>query len=137
MTTPRKAASRNSAKASPEGSPAGRPWLQWAMAALGAVVTAGVIAIVVHEAVQPPAPPVLSARLIEARPTPAGWIAEIQVDNAGDDTAAAVEVEGVLGDQTAHAALDYVPGRGHARASLRFDDDPRAARLRVSGWSEP
>ncbi len=137
MTTPRKTASRKPARASHDSSPAGRPWLQWAMAALGAVMTAGVIAIVIHEAVQPPAPPVLSARLIAARPTPAGWIAEIQVDNAGDDTAAAVEVEGVLGDQTAHAALDYVPGQGHARASLRFDGDPRAARLRVAGWSEP
>ncbi|QTC93259.1 hypothetical protein IFJ75_08140 [Brevundimonas goettingensis] len=107
------------------------------MAVLGGLMTLGVIAIVVREAVEPPAPPVLSASLRLSRPTTAGWVAEVQIDNAGDDTAAAVEVEGVLGEETAHAALDYVPGHGHARVSLRFDTNPGTARFRVVGWSEP
>jgi hypothetical protein len=43
----------------------------------------------------------------------------------------------VAGDQTATATLDYVPGRGHATAYMRFDADPRAAVVTVKGWSAP
>ena len=48
-----------------------------------------------------------------------------------------MDIEGVLGDQTATASLDYVPGHGHAKAYLRFDADPRAAAVSVKGWSAP
>ena len=51
--------------------------------------------------------------------------------------AAGVDIEGVLGDQTATATLDYVPGRGRAKAYLRFDADPSRAAVSVKGWSAP
>ncbi len=114
-----------------------RPVLQWVMAAIGAVVTLSAVGIVVWEALQPAAPPALSARIVAVETTPAGHVAEIKVVNDGDDTAAAVDIEGVLGDQTATASLDYVPGHGHAKAYLRFDADPRAAAVSVKGWSAP
>ena len=115
----------------------GRPVLQWVMAVVGAVVTLSAIAIVVWEALQPAAPPALSARIVAVEATAAGHVATIRVQNDGDDTAAAVEIEGVLGDHTATASLDYVPRRGHAQAYLRFDADPRAASVSVKGWSAP
>lgn len=114
-----------------------RPVLQWVMAALGAAITLGAVGIVVWEAVQPPSPPALSARIVAVQATAAGQVATVRVQNDGDDTAAAVDIEGVLGDQTATATLDYVPGHGHARAYLRFDADPRAATIAVKGWSAP
>ena len=114
-----------------------RPMLQWLMAAVGAVVTLTAIGIVVWEAVQPTAPPALSARIVAVDVTAAGQVATVRVQNDGDDTAAAVDIEGVLGDQTATATLDYVPAHGHARAYLRFDGDPRAATVAVKGWSAP
>lgn len=115
----------------------GHPLLQWAMAVLGLIVTAGVVAALAWEAMLPDAPPALSARILRVDSTPLGHVAEVQVANAGLDTAAAVDIEGVLGDQTATATLDYVPGRGHATAWLRFDADPRAAQVTVKGWSAP
>ena len=114
-----------------------RPLLQWGMALLGAVITLTAIGIVVWEALQPTAPPALSARIVAVDVTAAGQVATVRVQNDGDDTAAAVDIEGVLGDQTATASLDYVPGHGHAKAFLRFDADPRAAAVSVKGWSAP
>ena len=114
-----------------------RPLLQWGMALLGAVITLTAIGIVVWEALQPTAPPALSARIVAVDVTTAGQVATVRVQNDGDDTAAAVDIEGVLGDQTATASLDYVPGHGHAKAYLRFDADPRAAAVTVKGWSAP
>ena len=114
-----------------------RPVLQWAVAALGGLITLAVVAVVLWEAMQPSRPPALSARIVAVETTPAGHVAEVEVRNDGLDTAAAVDIEGVLGDQTATATLDYVPGRGHAKAYLRFDADPRAAAVSVKGWSAP
>ncbi|NSX33197.1 hypothetical protein HTK96_07425 [Brevundimonas vesicularis] len=114
-----------------------RPLLQWGMSLLGAVITLTAIGIVVWEALQPTAPPALSARIVAVDVTAAGQVATVRVQNDGDDTAAAVDIEGVLGDQTATASLDYVPGHGHAKAYLRFDADPRAAAVSVKGWSAP
>ena len=114
-----------------------RPVLQWAMAVLGGLVTLGVVAVVLWEAMQPSRPPALSARIVAVEATPAGHVAEIKVVNDGDDTAAAVDIEGELGGRTATATLDYVPGRGHATAYLRFDEDPRGAAVAVKGWSAP
>ncbi|WP_292022047.1 MULTISPECIES: hypothetical protein [unclassified Brevundimonas] len=124
-------------KKKPAASSTPRPVLQWVMAGVGAAVTLGAVAIVVWEAVQPPSPPALSARIVAVQSTAAGQVATIRVQNDGDDTAAAVDIEGVLGDQTATATLDYVPGHGHARAYLRFDADPRRAAVAVKGWSAP
>ncbi|WP_312597459.1 hypothetical protein [Brevundimonas sp.] len=114
-----------------------RPVLQWVMAGVGAAVTLGAVGIVVWEALQPSSPPALSARIVAVQSTAAGQVATVRVRNDGDDTAAAVDIEGVLGDQTATATLDYVPGHGHARAYLRFDADPRRAAVAVKGWSAP
>lgn len=107
------------------------------MAALGGAVTLAAVGVIAWEALQPAVPPALTARIVSVQTTAAGHVAEIEVRNAGSDTAAAVDIEGVLGDQTATATLDYVPGRGEATAFLRFDADPRAADIRVKGWSAP
>ena len=114
-----------------------RPVLQAVMAALGALVTLAALAIVVWEAMQPAAPPALSARIVGVQATSAGHVATVEVSNDGLDTAAGVDIEGVLGDQTATATLDYVPGQGRAKAYLRFDDDPTRAAVSVKGWSAP
>ena len=113
------------------------PALQWAMAILGGVVTAAIMGVVIWEALQPTAPPALSARIVAIEATTAGHVAIIKVVNEGDDTASAVDIEGVLGAEQASATVDYVPGHGHAKAFLRFDADPRAASVTVKGWSAP
>ena len=122
---------RNAASSTPEA----EAEVQATAAEFGITLTA--IGIVVWEALQPTAPPALSARIVAVDVTAAGQVATVRVQNDGDDTAAAVDIEGVLGDQTATASLDYVPGHGHAKAYRRFDADPRAAAVSVKGWSAP
>lgn len=116
---------------------AAHPLLQTVMAAVGLIVTVGVIGAIVWEALLPEAPPALSARVLSVQSTALGHVAEVRVRNAGLDTAAAVDIEGRVGQETATATLDYVPGQGHATAWLRFDADPRAAQVTVKGWSAP
>lgn len=116
---------------------AGYPILQWCAAVVGLAATLAAIGIVVWEALQPPSLATLTASIEKASATPAGYVAEIRIFNHGDDTASAVEVEGVVGEEVAHVTIDYVPGHGHADAHLQFDADPRAAALRVRGWSAP
>ncbi|QBX37613.1 hypothetical protein E4M02_00410 [Brevundimonas sp. S30B] len=114
-----------------------RPLLQGLMAVIGLVVTLGAIGVVAWEAMQPPAPPLLSARIVQVQPTASGQVATVRINNDGPDTAAQVQVEGVLGDEVATATVAYVPRRGHAEAYLRFDGDARQARVSVRGWSAP
>ena len=111
--------------------------LERVMGGLGLLIVLAVLAVTAVEAFGPRAPARIEARLGEVRPAGAVWLAEVEVRNLGGETAAAVEVEGRLGDQTAHATLDYVPAHGRQTATLVFDSDPHAATVSVSGWSEP
>lgn len=115
-----------------------RPVLQWTVAAIGGLATLVVIGVVLWEALQPAAPPMLRARIVAVTPSASGYLAEIEVSNTGRDTAAAVDVVGTLeGASPSTVTLDYVPARGRAKAWLHFDRDPARASLTVVGWSEP
>ncbi|SFS30384.1 hypothetical protein [Brevundimonas viscosa] len=120
------------------GPPPAPALLEWAMGGLGALIVLAVLAVVLVEAIGPRAPAALEARLQSARPAAGRWLAEVEVANTGDRTAAAVEIEGRLGSETATATLDYVPAHGRETVVLTFDADPRGAvNLSVPGWSEP
>lgn len=111
--------------------------LEWAMGGLGLLLVLAVLAVLAAEAFGAREPALLEAELGEVRPAGARWLAEVEVRNLGGETAASVEVEGRLGDQTAHAVIDYVPAHGEDQVTLVFDADPRAAQVSVSGWSKP
>ena len=112
--------------------------LEWAMGALGLLLVLAALAVIGAGAFGPREPARLEATLGEVRPAGAVWLAEVEVRNLGDETAAAVEVEGRLGDQTAAATIDYVPAHGEEAITLVFESDPRGAvELSVPGWSEP
>ncbi len=112
--------------------------LEWIMAGLGLVIVLAALGVILMGAIGPREPARLEARLVQVRGEPGAFLAEVEVRNHGDRTAAAVEVEGRSGDQTAAATLNYVPARGHARLVLSFEADPRAdLDLSVPGWSEP
>lgn len=130
--------------AATRSSPSPRPLLEWLVAGLGLVVTAGVLILLGQSALAPASPPELSARAASVTPVAAGFRVEVEVRNSGRDTAAGVEVEGVLTPpagppETATATLDYVPGGGTESLNLLFREDPRQGRLdlTVRGWSEP
>ena len=115
------------------------PLLEWITAGVGLLVVVAALGLILMQALNgPDRPPELSLAAGEVRSTPAGWVVEVEASNAGDETAAGVQVEGRLGAETALAELDYVPAHGQARASLRFDAEPREGlELTVLGWREP
>lgn len=117
------------------------PALEWLAAGLGALVVAALVALLGREAIgaRDEVPPILSVAAVRVIPTPAGHVVEVRVANASGQTAAAVQVEGTLGDETAGASIDYVAGRSDARAGLIFSADPRAGglELRVTGYELP
>lgn len=111
--------------------------LEWAMGGLGLLIVLAVLAVIGLEALRAREPARLEPRLGEIRSAGAVWLAEVEVRNLGGETAASVEVEGRLGDETAHATLDYIPAHGRDSVTLVFDADPRAAQVSISGWSKP
>lgn len=117
------------------------PLLEWAAAALGLLVLLVMLLVMVREIVSgvDDDVPLLSARIAEVTDTPTGHVAQIVVTNRSSQTAAAVQVEGKLGDEVASASIDYVPGRSEARGGLLFKGDPRsgAVELRVTGYELP
>ena len=117
------------------------PLLEWAAAGLGLLVLLLMLWVMVSEIASggDDDVPLLSARIEAVTATPAGNIAQIVVANRSSQTAAAVQVEGKLGDEVASASIDYVPGRSEARGGLLFQGDPRtgAVKLRVIGYELP
>ena len=113
------------------------PVVQWIMGGLGLALTLAAAGVIVYEAVQPASPPDLTAEVAAVRPAAAGFVAEIEVRNEGRDTAAAVQVEGRSGGETASTTIDYVPGRGRTAVALAFPGAPAPVEARVTGWSEP
>lgn len=114
------------------------PLLEWIMGGLGLLLVIGCLAVIGKDILHRGGPPVVDATLQAVRGQPGAWLAEVEVRNTGGETAAAVEIEGALGDETASATLDYVPAHGTAHIVLGFAQDPRTGlTLRTRGWSEP
>lgn len=116
------------------------PALEWIAAALGLLVFLGLIAVLVREAVTSGLDdvPRLSARIESVTPVADHYVAQIVIANASGQTAAAVQVEGKLGDETATATFDYVPGKSEARGGLLLKSDPRAGlEVSVVGYELP
>ncbi len=129
------------ARRSKGGPPPAPALLEWAMGGLGALLVLAALTVIMTEAFGARDPARLEARVTETRPAGARWLAEVEVRNLGDETAASVEVEGRLAGETASATIDYVPARGREQVTLAFDADPGAAphavEVSVAGWSKP
>lgn len=117
------------------------PPLEWAAAALGLIVALALLAILGWGIINGGASevPILEARIESVTATRGGYVAQFTITNSASQTAAAVQVEGRLGDEVASAAIDYVPGRSEARGGLLFESDPRASPidLRIIGYELP
>lgn len=120
------------------------PILETLTAGLGLILVLGALAVIGWEAMQPRTPPAIALSLGEVRAAGAGWVAEVDVDNTGRQSAADVQVEAELtppGDapETASTTIAYVPGQASETVTLGFSTDPRAGALEltVRGWSEP
>ncbi|HVF36646.1 MAG TPA: hypothetical protein VNA29_01735 [Sphingomicrobium sp.] len=117
------------------------PALEWAAATLGLLVVLALLVILGREVGRGAVDdaPLLSTRIEAVTQTPTGHVAQIVVINKSGQTAAAVQVEGKLGEEESSATLDYVPGHSEARGGLLFQADPRGGQLelRVTGYELP
>ena len=114
------------------------PWLAWAMGGLGIVLVLGCLSVILWRAMSEVEGPDVQLRLIGTRPSQGQWLAEIEARNLGGETAAEVEIEGRLGDETASAVVDYLPASGRRTVILGFSENPEGRlEMRTRGWIEP
>lgn len=133
-------------KDEPTQQPTGTSALEWAVAAVGAVlVAAAIIYLIWYGIVRPDGPPELTLRpLSEAKQMEGGYLLPVELKNQGYSTAANVEIAGELragseSVETSHASIDYVPQQSTRKAYFQFTENPAdyTLELRVEGMAKP
>ncbi|ODA67496.1 hypothetical protein A7A08_01529 [Methyloligella halotolerans] len=126
--------------------PTGTSYLEWAVAAVGTVLVAAAIAYLVWYGIaRPDGPPELAIRqLSEIQKIRDGYLVEVEVENYGHSTAAAVEISGTLEQggtdvEDSSATIDYVPQQSTRQAFFQFSENPAdyTLKLRVKGMAKP
>jgi uncharacterized protein (TIGR02588 family) len=119
------------------------PALEWAAAAVGAVLLVATIAFLLREAARPGEPGPVAFRVVSVRPVSPGFLVEFEARNEGGKAYAELEVEGTLrsggGEERARATLDYLPRRSTRRGGFFFEGDPRQGEVEIvaKGFREP
>jgi len=116
------------------------PLLEWATGALGALVLAVMLGVLVNAGLSDAdAPPDVRTRVERILPVTDGYVVELIAENAGDQTAADVEIIAKLGADEARARFDYLPPHSERRGGVFFRNDPRAGdlTLRADGYADP
>jgi uncharacterized protein (TIGR02588 family) len=125
---------------------AGTSPLEWFAAAIGLILLIFTFLVIGREAMMSETDqiPTLETKVVRIVPISTGFVVEFEAVNRSSATAAAVEIEGVLGDpshpaETSGATLDYVAGDSSARGGLVFRNDPRKLPLaiRARGYQTP
>ncbi|HEX9903874.1 MAG TPA: TIGR02588 family protein [Propylenella sp.] len=114
-------------------------------ATAGAILALGTIGIVGWNGVTgDDTPPIVIVEPLGVHEHEDGYVLEVLVFNRGDETAAAVTVEGALRRDgtvvaTAEATFDYVARGSRRRGGLYFAEDPRRydVKVRALGYIEP
>ena len=124
------------------------PLLEWVSAAIGLVITVGLLGFLTVEVVRQDdgVPPLLDALPVAIAVGREGrnHVVEVKVVNESYTTGAAVHIEGTLKRggsdvETSSATLAYVPGMSERRAGLIFTRDPAdyTVEIRVIGYERP
>src|SRR5690606_40073331 len=108
--------------------------LEWALAAVSALLVLGVIGFLLYEAVtEPPTPPAVTVDVVGVRPSGNGYVVEFEAHNEGGETAARLTGEGTLvagaGEvEASEANPGHGPEGGRRGGGPGFTRDPGAAR---------
>ncbi len=114
--------------------------LQTGIAALGATLLLGSLAVVVQSAIGPREPAMVEVREVDREVVAGRTRVQIQAINRGDVTASAVTIDGrSRADDLATVTLDYVPGQSRKSATLTFAGDigDTPVALQATGWVDP
>ena len=125
-----------------QGRPQTTSLWEWAIATAGLIlVTAAVGMMVYRAATEESTPPRLEIVIDSIEQNGEGYLVKFIVKNTGNQTAAAVAVEGELKSvsETAAATLTYVPSNSVRRGGLYFTKNPQQSdlQIRVTGYEEP
>ena len=122
------------------------PFWEWVIAAAGFLLVVGAIGFTLYRAMtEEKTPPKLTIKYDEPVPNGDGWLVKFRVTNSGNETAAAVAVEGELRNEdgsteTGTATLAYAPANSERSGGLYFSKKPPSAsalKIRVTGYEEP
>ena len=119
--------------------------IQWVVGIGSTLLVLALLGFVVYLAIEgtnrPPVIQVRVERVLEARN---GYVVEVGVYNEGGITAAALNIEGTLKQDTitvekSNATISYVPADTEREAGLFFTKDPRKYKLEVRpvGYDHP
>ena len=115
------------------------------LAAVGMLFVLGSFAMLLRESFTGRRPVAeISVRVDEILPSAQGFLVSVKIENAGNATAASLNVEGVLKRagatvETSLVTVDYVAAGSERDAALFFANDPRQGELnvRAKGYIEP
>ena len=121
------------------------PVWEWLVAAVGLIFVVGSIGLTLYRAViEETTPPILEFSVDSIQPTANGYLVKFQVRNTGNQTAAALTVEGELKNgeesaETSTATLAYAPANSVRRGGLFFTKNPQDfdLQIRATGYEEP
>lgn len=127
------------------GRRSGTSRLEWALAALSALLVLAVLGHLLYEALAEPAtPPEVRVTAEAVRPSGRGYLVEFEAQNRGQTTAAGLGVEGTLTRgattvETRSTTVDYLPAESSRKGGLYFTEDPGdyELELRATGYDRP
>jgi len=122
------------------------PFWEWVIAAVGFMLVVSTIGFTLYRAItEEKTPPQLTIKYDEPVSNGDGWLVKFRVTNGGNETAAAVTIEGELktedgSTETGTATLVYAPANSERGGGLYFTKNPQppsALKIRVTGYEEP
>ena len=133
------------AKQKSSGSSSDAPPIEWAAAIISTALVIAMLAYTFYQAMSNGSePPLITVQADSVIDTPGGFLVMFTATNAGDETAAAVQISAELmrdsvAVEESSATLDYVPSQAVRSGGIMFSKDPRMYRLelRATGFSRP
>lgn len=121
------------------------PIWEWIIAVVGLILVVGAISTTLYRAVtEESTPPILEISVEAIVPTSNGFLVEFRVKNTGNQTAAALTIEGELkrGEEsveTSTVSLAYAPANSRREGGLFFTKNPNEFELniRALGYEKP
>ena len=129
-----------------EDQQSGRPLIEWIAGGTGLVLTLVLLGFVGWQAVRSPEEtvPEIDVQVTSISPAGEGFLVEIVASNHATQTAAGVQVEGVISGaagsiERSSTTFDYLPGHSEARGGLFFRSNPadEGVSLRALGYHQP
>lgn len=119
--------------------------LEWMIAVVGLILVVTAFSFIVYQAIfSKDTPPDLTVEVESINPVSAGYLVKFRVSNAGNNTAAAVNVEGTLKQgetvaETGSTTISYVPSLSKREGGIIFEKNPQSyqMQIRANGYANP